>query len=99
MSARSGVDVAEASRKRLHDLRAPLITMQGFGTELAEAVGRLVRLVDTHRSALPDEYSAQAREVLEKDIAPCLGFLQSSMDKLQAVLDGESERGKQEVDR
>ena len=77
----------EASRKRLHDLRAPLITMRGFGDELAAAVARLVNLVDAHQHQLPKDYVTKSRDVLKRDMIPCLGFLELSVGRLEGVLD------------
>lgn len=87
MSAEPCATVGEASRKRLHDLRAPLITMRGFGSELADAVAQLAELVEDHQETLPDEFLARTRDVLERDIGPCLGHLQSSVERLGIVLD------------
>lgn len=77
-----------ASRKRLHDLRAPLITIRGFGDELAEAMVRLAELVDEHRDVLPESFAAETREILDRDVRPCLGYLQSSVEKLADAVDG-----------
>lgn len=87
MSAEPSDVTAAASGKRLHDLRAPLITTQGFGDELAHAIARLADIVDAHQQVLPDEFLELTREVLERDIDPCLCYLRSSVRKLGAVLD------------
>ncbi len=87
MSAEPSDVTRAASRKRFHDLRAPLITMQGFGDELAKAFARLAELVEDHQQALPDDYLALTREVLERDINPCLGYMRSSVRKLGDALD------------
>lgn len=78
---------AGISRQWLHDLRAPLITMRGFGDELTEALARLIELVEAHQHDLPDDFVALTRDVLERDMGPCLGFLQSSVSRLGDVLD------------
>lgn len=88
MSAESCADIDEALRKRLHDLRGPLITMRGFGNELSAAVARLTELAEAHKGALPDDYLAATRNLLETDVGPCLGYLQSSVEHLGKVLDG-----------
>lgn len=82
----SDVPVA-MSRKRLHDLRAPLITMRGFGDELAEAVARLTALVEGNQQQLPADFLALTQEVLDRDVHPCIGHLMSSVGKLDDVLD------------
>lgn len=92
MNARPSDVTAAASRQRLHDLRAPLITTQGFGDELADAVARLEALVEAHRQELPADFLASTRDVFESDVKPCLGFLQSSIKKLGDVLDELSPR-------
>lgn len=90
MSAEPCDVVDDAARKQLHDMRAPLITMRGFGDELASAVARLAALVDEHQDALPDAYCTASREVLDRDVRPCLNYLQSSVEKLADVLDSVS---------
>ncbi|MBT8099322.1 MAG: hypothetical protein KJO82_06210 [Gammaproteobacteria bacterium] len=87
MSAERCADIDEALRKRLHDLRSPLITMRGFGDELSDAVARLTALAEAHQGALPEEYLAATRDLLERDVGPCLGFLQSSVKRLGNVVD------------
>lgn len=87
MSAEPSDLAAAVSSKRLHDLRAPLITTQGFGDELAEAIAQLTEIVEAHQQDLPAELLGPIRELLERDINPCLGHLQSSVRKLGAVLD------------
>ena len=86
-SAESCADIEEALRKRLHDLRGPLITMRGFGSELSAAVTRLTELAEAHQVALPDDYLVATRDLLETDVGPCLGYLQSSVERLGNVLD------------
>lgn len=87
MSADPHAEIDEASNKLVHDLRAPAITMRGFSDELADAIMRLVELLDAHQGRLPAEYLIAARQVFECDVAPCLDYLQSSIQKLDSVLD------------
>ena len=77
----------EASGKRLHDLRAPLITLSGFSSELADAIGRLAELFEQHRSLLPDGFLAQAGDVLAQDVGPCLAHVQAAADRLGRAID------------
>lgn len=67
-----------------HDLRSPLVNIQGFSKELARAC-KLVqsRLAGTGASGLPG-----VDEALSEDIPEALGFILSSVAKMEALLAG-----------
>jgi signal transduction histidine kinase len=68
-----------------HDLRAPLVNMQGFSREIMHSCGDLrarlaaLPLSDAQRDAL--------RDVVEEDIAVSLGFLLTAVERTSAIID------------
>ena len=64
-----------------HDLRSPLVNIQGFSKELARACQRL------RASPLQDEDS-EVRQLLNEDIPEALGFIQAGVTKIDALLSG-----------
>jgi len=69
-----------------HDLRAPLVNIQGFGNELS-------RSCDLIHSSLMDKVKAtdmseEVRTVLNKDVPEALGFILSSATRMDSLLSG-----------
>ncbi|HIJ53259.1 MAG TPA: PAS domain S-box protein [Planctomycetes bacterium] len=69
-----------------HDLRAPLVNIQGFGNELS-------RSCDLIHSALKDkvksaDMNGEVRTVLNKDVPEALGFILSSATRMDSLLSG-----------
>ncbi len=67
-----------------HDLRSPLVNIQGFSKELAlacKAVGSSLRGAGV-------EMPPEARQALDEDIPEALGFILSSVVKMEALLAG-----------
>ena len=69
-----------------HDLRAPLVNIQGFGNELS-------RSCDLIHSALTDKVKSadmneEVRTVLNKDVPEALGFILSSATRMDSLLSG-----------
>ncbi len=69
-----------------HDLRAPLVNIQGFSNELS-------RSCDLIHSALRDKVKAadmseEVRTVLNKDVPEALGFILSSATRMDSLLSG-----------
>lgn len=69
-----------------HDLRAPLVNIQGFGNELS-------RSCDLIHSALRDKVKAadiseEVLTVLNKDVPEALGFILSSATRMDSLLSG-----------
>ena len=74
-----------------HDLRAPLVNLQGFSTELQYSLNQLEKILDTH---LPDLSSAdreQFNREFYQEIPQSLRFIQSATAKMHrltnAILD------------
>ncbi|MGO4524702.1 PAS domain-containing protein [Microvirga sp. 2MCAF35] len=68
-----------------HDLRAPLVNIMGFTSELEGAQLEIEQLYRTIQKANPSFISPAAREAIESDLPEAIGFIRSStvkMDKL-----------------
>jgi PAS domain S-box-containing protein len=69
-----------------HDLRAPLVNLQGFSHELsltAEAVGALVG-----DDRVPSDIREEAQRLLAGDISESLGFIRNAVQHLSNIIDG-----------
>lgn len=86
----SELDVANEEIQRFayivsHDLRAPLVNVMGFTSELESAQGELERFYARVSQSHPELITPNTREVVERDLAEAIGFIRSStvkMDKL-----------------
>jgi PAS domain S-box-containing protein len=68
-----------------HDLRSPLVNIQGFSRELAHSCDRLQKLLtDPSASTRGEELHA----VLERDIPESLDYIQAGVVKIDALLSG-----------
>ncbi len=68
-----------------HDLRSPLVNLQGFSKELGLIGGDLKRLVDAE--GVPDGVRQKARGMLDAEMAESIGFIQSAVTRLSAIID------------
>ena len=71
----------------LHDLRAPLVNVDGFAGELDKAVIELSDLIGQFDTRLPVEFHNRLATLIEQDVGPCLSLLQSAVDKLDKQID------------
>jgi PAS domain S-box-containing protein len=70
-----------------HDLRSPLVNIQGFSQELTRACSRLKsRLEDGSRP--PGRPDPELKELLTEDIPEALEFIQAGVAKIDALLAG-----------
>lgn len=74
-----------------HDLRAPLVNLKGFSTEMREAIAHVGPSLERAK-ALVDEQDRQIiAESFERDIPEALGFIQAAVEKMDklttAILD------------
>ena len=68
-----------------HDLRAPLVNVMGFTSELESAQGEVERFYRKALQASPELVPPEARAAIETDLPEAIGFIRSStmkMDKL-----------------
>lgn len=68
-----------------HDLRSPLVNLQGFSQELGNACDRLRELSEC--SSLPPPERAAFQALLDEDIDESLHFIRSSVDRLSGIID------------
>lgn len=69
-----------------HDLRSPLVNIQGFSRKLAKTCAELEILV---AACAPEEEQRQVLErILRESIPKSLGFITGSVEKMDAILKG-----------
>lgn len=68
-----------------HDLRAPLVNLQGFSQELAASADELAALWQAN-SASPAAID-RTLEILDEDVRPSLRFIQSGVMRLSTIID------------
>src|SRR6516164_5930662 len=67
-----------------HDLRSPLVNIQGFSQELARACTRLQKVLPGQAAALDNELKA----LLAEDIPEALDFIQAGVARIDTLLSG-----------
>lgn len=77
----------EDTRQLVHDLRGPLLSIEGFAEELSITAGSLLALLKHHEASLPEELVVELGEMLSGDFAPCLHFLVSAANQMENRLD------------
>lgn len=74
-----------------HDLRAPLVNLKGFALELQHAMGQIRPLLERACSNISPADRKIFAQVFEKDMPEAIGFVQSSVDRMDkltgAILD------------
>lgn len=69
-----------------HDLRSPLVNVQGFSTELKAALEELRAILDG--LALPGETRRRLDMLLAEDLQESLGFILSGISKMDTLISG-----------
>jgi len=69
-----------------HDLRSPLLNIQGFGKRLEVACGELIRIMQAPDA--PPEMRAAAAPLVEETIPKALKFIRSSVEKMDSLIRG-----------
>ena len=81
-----------------HDLRAPLVNIQGFTEELRTAFKNLKLIFSTENER--NDIITKANEIINTDISEALGFIINSSSKMDALINGllkVSRMGKTEI--
>lgn len=68
-----------------HDLRSPLVNIQGFSRKLAKSCGELESLL---AGELGDEQRLRLKWILGESIPKSLGFVTGSVEKMDVILKG-----------
>lgn len=69
-----------------HDLRAPLVNVMGFTTELEAAVVPLAALLDAAETTAPGLVTPEARAAVQEDIPEAVGFIRSSTQRMDRLI-------------
>lgn len=67
-----------------HDMRSPLVNLQGFSRQLSTAAEKLAPLL----AKLPPEEQARAETVLRQQIPEAVGFISASTRKMDGLIKG-----------
>lgn len=70
-----------------HDFRAPMVNLKGFSQELSLSLNELREMLRDAKAELPAEVSAKAEEILEKDVPDAQRYIDSSVDRLERMVD------------
>ncbi len=68
-----------------HDLRSPLVNVQGFGKQLVRACARIQQAAAAHAGAVPQE---TLRPLVEESIPQALRFINAGVSKMEMLLAG-----------
>lgn len=68
-----------------HDLRSPLVNLQGFSRELMHAGEDLKALLADDR--IPEDVRRRATELLEQDVVTSVKFIQTAVSRSGAIID------------
>ncbi len=69
-----------------HDLRSPLVNLQGFSRQMADSVARLNELLSN--GALREELRDEVGPLLREEIPEALGYIDSSTRKMDRLIKG-----------
>lgn len=68
-----------------HDLRSPLVNLEGFSQELQLAVNDLATLLSDDR--IPSDIRSRAKELLSSGIEESVGFIRTAVNRLGRIID------------
>ncbi|HMI20370.1 MAG TPA: CHASE3 domain-containing protein [Sphingomonas sp.] len=69
-----------------HDLRAPLVNVMGFTSELESATQRLGAMMDRVEERAPDLIDKDARIAAREDLPEAIGFIRTSTNKMDRLI-------------
>jgi signal transduction histidine kinase len=67
-----------------HDLRSPLVNLQGFSRELGTARGELQKILTGN---LSEEARETAKQLIERDVAESIHYIQTAVTRLSGIID------------
>ncbi len=70
-----------------HDFRSPIINIKGFSQELGFSVRELKEILRDVTTEMPDKVHSRVDELLEEDIPDAQKFIDSSVDRLDKMVD------------
>ena len=68
-----------------HDLRSPLVNLQGFSKELSHAANELHDVIRS--SPLPDDHKRRIQSIIEDDVEVALKFIRTAVTRSAAIID------------
>ncbi|QIA07111.1 sensor histidine kinase [Draconibacterium halophilum] len=69
-----------------HDLRSPLVNIQGFNKELGTSLNELAELLES--PDIPESVTTRLSPILKEEIPEAMHFITSSTNKMDALLTG-----------
>jgi len=78
-------ELEEVIRVATHDLRTPMVNIEGFGRILTQSCEQIPALIEGQK--MPDELSKQLEEVIGRDIPEAVGIINSGVSKMKSLLD------------
>lgn len=69
-----------------HDLRAPLVNVMGFTSELQVARGTISKFYDQVLAKLPDAASPAVKEAIESELPEAIDFIRSSTARMDRLI-------------
>ncbi len=69
-----------------HDLRSPLVNLQGFSQELTLSLGALADLLA--KPGVPVEVRAEATALIDGELQASIGFIRNAVNQLGNIVDG-----------
>jgi signal transduction histidine kinase/CHASE3 domain sensor protein len=69
-----------------HDLRSPLVNLEGFSRELTMVTDSLRTILEA--PGVPDEVRRKALPLIEDDVAESVRFIRTAVGRLAAIIDG-----------
>ena len=91
--SRLGAELAEKNKEleqivyvASHDLRSPLVNVQGFSKELRYSLKELASNLQGEN--IPSEVQRKTTDILESDIADALRYIEASVSKMDSLLAG-----------
>jgi signal transduction histidine kinase len=69
-----------------HDLRAPLVSIKGFASELQYALEDIESVLDQCMPRLSEKERAQIATTYRKDVPEAMDFIKSSVDRMDGLI-------------